>query len=270
MTGRVVTLGDRKAWVAEAGNGEAVLYLHGFADIHGASADFLPFHRALAENWAITAPAHPGCAGTDEDHKIKTIDDVVFHYLELLDALGLEKFSLVGSCVGGWIAAEFAIRHPERVTRLALIGATGLFVPGHDIADIFWHAQPANGVELATMREMLFADQAGAVATGMYPDGRGEIDQEMLRFKMFRLAGRIGFAPPYLHNRLLRDRLGRYRGPALVLWGADDRLVPASHGEAYAAGLAGAELRKIPGGGHSLVAERPEETAEIIGNFLSG
>lgn len=269
MTGRSVALGDRKAWVAETGTGEPVLYLHGFADIHGAGADFLPFHHALGRNWAITAPAHPGCAETDEDSRIETIDDVVFHYLELLDALGLEQFNLVGSCVGGWIAAEFAIRHPERVKRLALIGAAGLFVSGEDIADIFWHAQPANGTELDTLREMLFADENGAIATGMYPDGRGEIDQEMLRFKMFRLAGRVGFSPPYLHNRLLRDRLGRYRGPALVLWGENDRLVPASHGEAYAAGLAGAELRKIAGGGHSLVAERPDETAEIIGRFLS-
>ena len=70
----------------------------------------------------------------------------MFHYLELLDALGLARFDLVGHCVGGWIAAELAVRHPERVARLVLIGACGLFVAGAPIGDVFMHAQPERGV----------------------------------------------------------------------------------------------------------------------------
>ena len=67
---------------------------------------------------------------------------MVFHYLELFDALGIERFDLVGHCVGGWLAAELAVRHPQRVRRLVLIGASGLFVPGEPIGDVFLHAQP--------------------------------------------------------------------------------------------------------------------------------
>src|SRR6185295_5029860 len=78
----------------------------------------------------VIAPAHPGCAQSDELAEGYGIEDVIFHYLEVFDALGLESFDLVGHCVGGWIAAELAVRYPERVRRLGLIGACGLFVPG--------------------------------------------------------------------------------------------------------------------------------------------
>ena len=61
------------------------------------------------------------------------------------------SFDLVGHCVGGWIAAELAVRHPERVRRLGLIGACGLFVPGAPIGDVFMHSQPERGVQLTTL-----------------------------------------------------------------------------------------------------------------------
>ena len=60
MEGREVTVGGRTVWIAEAGEGAPLLYLHGFCDVHGAVADFLPFHRALAERRRLIAPAHPG------------------------------------------------------------------------------------------------------------------------------------------------------------------------------------------------------------------
>ena len=112
MSARSVNVRGRKVAVIEAGAGQPLVYLHGFADVHGVAADFQPFHRRLAEAARVIAPAHPGCAGSDELEDGCAIDDVLFHYLELLDALGLERFDLVGHCAGGWIAAELAVRHP--------------------------------------------------------------------------------------------------------------------------------------------------------------
>src|SRR5262245_11227729 len=117
MTTRTIDVRGRKVAVAEAGgkhHGTPIVYLHGFADVHGVTDDFLPFHKRLAEHAKVLAPAHPGCNGSDEFEPC-SIDDVVFHYLELLDALYLPRIDLLGHCVGGWIAAEIAVRHPERV-----------------------------------------------------------------------------------------------------------------------------------------------------------
>jgi pimeloyl-ACP methyl ester carboxylesterase len=273
---RELDIRGRAVAVAECGKGEPVLYLHGLADVHGMSSGFLPFHDRLGTRRHVLAPAHPGCAGSDEDDSVGSIDDVAFHYLEVLDALKLDRVAVVGACIGGWIAAEIAVRHPERVQKLALLGATGLFVPGKPIEDVFWEVLPANGVELHGLRSLLFADAEGAVARGLLPDNPpgprdgAAIDRELRRYKTFRFASRVGFKPPYLHNRKLRDRLGRYRGPALIAWGEGDRMVPLAHARAYAEGLRSSRLEIVKGAGHGLAAERPDETAKLVGEFLAG
>ena len=223
----------------------------------------------MAQRARLIAPAHPGCAQTDENKDIESVEDVVFHYLEAIDALKLDRFDLVGSCVGGWIAAEFAVRHPEKVRKLVLIGAAGLFVEGALIGDIFMNAQPEHGSSYASLRAMLFASADQANALEMFPDGKGEIEDEVRRYQMLRLSSRIGFKPPYFYNYSLRNRLHRVSAPALVIWGEKDGMVPNAHGEVYAAGIPGAKLAIVSGAGHSPQAEKPEETAQLISQFLS-
>ncbi|MDA1326386.1 MAG: alpha/beta hydrolase [Proteobacteria bacterium] len=268
MESRSIEVQGHKIQLAEAGAGDPVLYLHGFADLHSASTEMFPFHEKLAENFRLIAPAHPACAGSEEREDIDSIDDFVFHYIELLDVLGLDRFHLVGNCVGGWIAAEIAIRYPDKLRSLTLIGAPGLFVQGQSIADLFWVAQPEDGVYYNDLRSFLFSDAKSEIGNALYPDGRGEVDEELMRYKMFRFASRIGFTPPYFHDRKLIKRLSRYRGPALIVQGENDRFVPRAHAEAYAAGFASSRLEIIPNCGHSVVAERPEETAAAVGGFL--
>jgi pimeloyl-ACP methyl ester carboxylesterase len=218
----------------------------------------------------VIAPAHPGCGQTDENKDIDAIDDVVFHYLEVLDALQLTRFDLVGSCVGGWIAAEIAARHPENIRKLVLIGATGLFVEGALIGDVFMHAQPEYGSSYATLRDMLFSSADQPMALEMFPDGKGELEDEVRRYQMLRFGSRIGFKPPYFYNRPLTNRLHRIASLALVIWGEKDHMVPRSHGETYAKLLPGAnDLKVIAGAGHSVHVEQPDETAQLILNFLN-
>ena len=121
MSLRTIDVRGRKVAIAQSGDGPPLVYLHGFADVHGVAGDLMPFHQRLAQHATVIAPAHPGCNGSDELASC-SIDDVIFHYLELLDAEGLTRFDLVSHCVGGWIAAELAVRHPERIGRLTLIG----------------------------------------------------------------------------------------------------------------------------------------------------
>lgn len=268
MSLRLVDLRGRSVWLFEKGNGSPLVYLHGLADLHGAAIEPLEFHQELTKHFGVIAPAHPGCAETEANDDIDTVEDVVFHYLEFFDELGLEKFNLVGSDFGGWIAAEIAVRYPDRILSLSLIGAAGLFVEGSPIADLFWEAHPVDGMSLATLRELLFGNPESFIARNLFPDGRGEIKQELLRYKMYQLLSRIGFNPPYLHNRLLRDRLYRYKGPALVVHGANDLLVPKSHADAYKNGLGNARKKIVNGCGHSPHLEKPNQTASLVVNFI--
>src|SRR5262249_23021559 len=172
LSGRSVDINGRKVWLLEDGQGAPLLYLHGFADVHSVKETWMPFHEKLAAHARVIVPAHPGCSQTDENKDVDAIEDVVFHYLEVLDALKLTHFDLVGACVGGWIAAELAVRHPEKIRKLVLIGAAGLFVQGALIGDVFMHAQPEFGYSYASLREMLFSNANAANALEMFPDGK--------------------------------------------------------------------------------------------------
>ena len=269
MSGRILEINGRKVWLLEEGGGAPLLYLHGFADVHSVKESWLPFHEQLAKTSRVIAPAHPGCAQSDENKDVDVIEDVVFHYLEVLDALGLDKFDLVGHCVGGWIAAELAARHPEKIRKLVLIGASGLFVPGALIGDIFMNAQPEFGSSYATLREMLFSSADQPNALEMFPDGKGELEDEVRRYQMLRFSSRVGFKPPYFYNHPLRNRLHRISSPTLVVWGEKDGFVPRSHGETYAKLIPNSgELKIIAGAGHSAHVEKPEETEKLVSEFL--
>ena len=269
MGGRTINVCGRAVWVEEIGHGEPLLYLHGIADLHGARATPLEFLNALARSHTIIAPAHPGCAESDENDDIEGIEDIVFHTLEDAHNLGLETFHLVGTSVGGWIAAEFAVRHRERIRSLTLIGATGLYIPNQPIADIFMAVQSTDGGCYADFREMLFADADQKVALEMFPDGLGQLNHELLRYKTFRFLSRVGFRPPYLYNRLLRQRLHRYENSALIICGENDNMVPLSHAKAYHDGLHSAHLEVLPNLGHSAIIEAPLDIAERITAFIN-
>jgi pimeloyl-ACP methyl ester carboxylesterase len=270
LSSRIIEVNQRKVQVLENGSGAPLLYLHGFADIHSVKENWMPFHEKLAQQARVIAPAHPGCAQTDENKDVDAIEDVVFHYLEVLDALELTRFDLVGACVGGWIAVELAVRHPEKIRKLVLIGATGLFVPGALIGDVFMNAQPEYGSSYATLREMLFSSANHPSALEMFPDGKGDLEDEVRRYQMLRLSSRIGFKPPYFYNHSLRNRLHRITSPTLVIWGEKDNFVPRSHGETYAQLIPNcSELKIIHGAGHSAQVEKPEETAKSMVDFLA-
>jgi pimeloyl-ACP methyl ester carboxylesterase len=270
LSERIIEVNRRKVHLLESGSGAPLIYLHGFADVHSVKESWLPFHEQLAEHARVVAPAHPGCAKTDEYDDLDTIEDVVFHYLEVFDALKLTQVDLLGACVGGWIAAEIAVRHPEKIRKLVLIGAAGLFVQGALIGDVFMMAQPEYGSSYATLREMLFSSATQPDALRMFPDGKGDIEDEVRRYQMLRLGSRIGFKPPYFYNRSLRNRLHRITSPTLVIWGEKDNFVPRSHGETYAELIPNSgDLKIIPGAGHSTHVEQPEETAKPVLDFLA-
>ena len=268
MSMRDLDVAGRKVQLFEAGDGAPVLYLHGVADMHGAAANPFPFHEALAKEFRLIAPAHPGCVGSDEDNTLESIDDLAFHTLEVMDALGLEKANIVGNCVGGWLAAHIAAHNPERVGKLAIIGAPGLFISGSPIGDLFMAVQPLNG-KIDDIRHMMFADGNSDLAEEWIPDQLTGKPQGMLRYKTFRCIARFGFKPPYFYDQKLIDRLYRFKGDALVVWGGDDSFVPTSHATAYGEHLPNASVEIIDGCGHAVQLEAPDVVADKAVKFLA-
>jgi pimeloyl-ACP methyl ester carboxylesterase len=257
MAGREETLqiGGRAIQLFTGGSGAPLLYLHG-AGVYW----WMPVHDLLAARRRVLIPVHPGFGASQGFEEIEGMDDLVFHALDVMDALGLPQADVVGLSLGGWLAAELALRHPNRVRRLVLADAAGTRVPGVERPDLFM-AGPARA------RGLLFADPDSKLARQIVPDAPPpERLEAALRGR--EAAARLLWNP-HVAYRKLTSRLGRITAPTLVVWGAQDRVLPLPFGEAYQRGIPGARLVTLDGCGHLPPIEQPERFAGIVLDFLS-
>jgi pimeloyl-ACP methyl ester carboxylesterase len=246
-----------------AGRGEPLLYLHSAsaeATLWGES-----FER-LAQRYDVVVPVHPGFPGSGGLDRIRTIGDLVLHEVDLLDALDIRRTHVVGSSLGGWLAAELASLYPERVGSLVLVDAAGLWIEAAPIAEVF-------GVLPGQLAERLFYDQQHPVAQMLHAAGDTAFDTPppedvLLAFHQSTEATARVAWNPYFHNPALERRLNRISAPTLVLWGSEDRLIPRAHAERYCERIAGAALRTIPQCGHLPVLEQPAAFADAVSDFL--
>jgi pimeloyl-ACP methyl ester carboxylesterase len=237
------------------GRGRPLLVLHP----EFAARTWAPYHDALAARFHVVAPDHPGFGDSERPDWLDGVDDLVFHYVDLLDALALERVSIVGTSVGGWIAAAIAVAHPERVERMVLAAPAGIRVDGVDRYDYF-----ANPIE-ETLRR-LFHDPARAAQ--LLPTEFGA-EVVVRAYHEFTTLARLSWNP-YLFDPKLQQRLPRVRVPTLIVWGADDTILPPAHGEAFAASMPCATLAHIPECGHLPPLEHAEAFATLATEFLVG
>jgi pimeloyl-ACP methyl ester carboxylesterase len=254
-----IDLHGRPTVVLHGGEGAPFVYLHSTL---GESFMWMPFYQKWARQFQVYVPTHPGFGQSGGFDQIDTIEDMAFHYLELFDALGLEQVNLGGVSLGGWIAAEFAVRWPERVRRLWLAAAPGLWVEGQPLADLFVAVQ-----NRTKLRRLLFHDPDSFIAQMIiseYPDD----DKLLMGYQSMTVLARLVWERPY--NPRLAARLHRIHCPTLLVWGDDDRLVPPAYGEAYQKLIPNAELKLIKDCGHVLMFEKEAEFGELIANFCAG
>ncbi|MBY0228977.1 MAG: alpha/beta hydrolase [Gemmataceae bacterium] len=257
-TPEVVDIAGRPTMILSGGDGPPFVYLHSSL---GESARWLPFHAGFAKHFTTYAPSHPGFGQSGGFDAIRGIEDMAFHYVELLDALGLDEVVLGGVSLGGWIAAEVAVRWPERVKKLWLSGCPGLWVEEEPLPDLFRHL-----TDPAKLREMLFHDPKGAMATLVIPDEPDE-EKRMAGYQAMTVLARLVWERPY--SPALPARLHRVKCPVLLLWGEDDKLVPPSYGRAYAKLLPQAQWKAIPKCGHLGMFEKESEFVEAVRAFAS-
>lgn len=238
------------------GEGEPFFYLHSGL---GESMLWLPFHQAFAKKFNVYSPLHPGFGKSGGFDQVADIEDMAFHYLDMFDALGIEQACIGGVSLGGWIAAEFAVRWPERVKKLWIADAPGLWVEGKPLGDLFRLAQ-----NRPKLREMLFHDPAGPMAQVVIKD---QVDEATMlnAFQSMSVLARMVWTRPY--DPKLAGRLRRIACPTLLLWGDDDKLVPREYGEAYQKLIPGAEFKLIKDCGHLPMFEKEAEFVEAITKF---
>jgi len=243
----------------DMGSGPVVVLLHGLGS---SKEDWLPVLEPMAQKYRLLVPDQIGFGRSDKplmDYSIQTYVDFLNEFLRQLK---VEKASLVGASLGGWIAGLYAAEigggaHLIPVEKLVLVDAAGL-KQDKPIPDL-------NPSSLAAMRgvmEAVFYDTSW-------------LNEDALR-KIFtdKLAAHDGYTVrsflgnPTREKERLDDRLASIKVPTLVTWGKQDKLLPIASGERYAAGIAGAKLVGFEKCGHVPPIEKTEEFLAAVMAFL--
>jgi pimeloyl-ACP methyl ester carboxylesterase len=238
-----------------------VVLLHGLGS---RKEDWLSVLEPMAQKYRLLVPDQIGFGKSDKpllDYSVQTYVDFLNEFLRQLK---VEKASLVGESLGGWIAALYVAEigggaHLIPAEKLVLVDAAGL-KQDQPIPDL-------NPSSLAAMRgvmEAVFYDTSW-------------VNEEALR-KIFtdKLAVKDGYTVrsflgnPTREKERLDARLGSIKVPTLVAWGKQDKLLPIASGERYAAGIAGAKLVSFDKCGHVPPIEKTEEFLAAVTGFLGG
>ena len=242
-----------KLHVARAGSGRPLLVLHHDTG----SPERLDFYDTLSRRFDVVVPHHPGYGRSERPLWLRSVRDIAVIYQALLAELGLDRPSLIGLGFGGWIAAEMAMMAPRGFHRLVLVGAMGLKPPEGDILDqaIISYIDYARA---GFHDQAAFARVYGDVTTDQL------VEWDLCREMCFRIAWK-----PYMYSQTLPHLLGGVKARALVVWGDDDKIVPRSAGELYAAALPNARFEIVPAAGHCVEMEQPERLARLVDSFVA-
>ena len=254
-TDSTIEAAGTKIHVSRAGQGRPLLVLHH----ETGTLDRLPFYDALAAQYDVLVPHHPGYSRSPRPDWMRSVRDIAVIYRGLLSELKVAKPALVGLGFGGWIAAEMASMAPADLSHLVLVGAMGIKPPQGDILDL-----AVTGYMDCT-RAGFHDQKAFDRVYGAEPP----IDQlemwDICREMSFRIAWK-----PYMYSQTLPHILKTVRAPALVVWGDDDKVVPVSAGKRYVEALPDARFEIVKACGHCVDMEQPETLAKLVSAFIAG
>ena len=214
------------------------------------------FLDELAKTHTVIAPSLPGYPGGGLGHTVlDTHLDWLLAVRQLLDKAGLAGCDLIGASVGGSFAAEMAAVFPDAVGKLALIAPFGLFDDAEPAADPW--AQRRDAVAGLMCAEPKNWEQLAAP-----PDGANSIEWPIEMVRAAEAAARA-FWP--LGATKLEKRLPLIAAPTLIVWGAQDRVLPPSYAKKFAAGIkGGAKIETIAEAGHLAYLDQPHAVAAAI------
>ena len=265
--GETIVANGVKTNYLDAGEGPPVVLVHGSGPGVTAYANWRLVIPALSDRFRVIAPDMVGFGFSERpdgaDYSVQTWADQV---VGLLDALGLDKASIVGNSFGGAIALRMASQHPERVDKLVLMGSMGVDFPITEGLDRVWGYTPS----FENMRAVL---DVFAYNRALVPDELAEV--------RFRASAQPGFqesygamfpAPRQRSVDAMRtpdDEIRKIPHETLIVAGREDKVIPVETSLALMRLLDNAQLHVYPHCGHWTQIERSADFNRLVGDFLS-
>jgi pimeloyl-ACP methyl ester carboxylesterase len=258
---RTVSVGGRAIAYREAGSGPALVLLHGIGNQSGSWVQQL---ESLADRFRVIAWDAPGYGGSDAlPVESPVAADYAAALRDLLDALGIERATVVGSSLGCLMGTSFAAAHPERVARLMLFNAAG----GHGATDARERSEKLAS-RLAMLERLGPAGMAANLSSGLLSADASDTARALAAWStaQIRPAG-YAQAARMLSTGRLTDDAPRYPGPVAVVGASADTITPPAACRAIAAAFTGATYTELPGIGHLAYIEDPRAADRLIAGF---
>lgn len=278
MTSKYVTLSGLRLHYLTAGEaGPPLLLLHGTA-LDSGRLTYGAVLSGLAQHFKVFALDWPGYGASDKPERDYTMDFYQGVLLEFVEHLGFEFFNLAAFSMGGAVALRFALEHPERLSKLALISSYGLGATLHlplfprlllnlpGVADFAWRQLRTQRGLLAWLVKRFIFGRGNLVTPAMLEDLRAQLELEGLQFAFTSwLGGEVG------HLRLatnLRRKLSELTTETLLIHGTRDLVIPAYRSWRAMRLLPTAHLHLVKGAGHWLPREAPDEVLTVLLEFF--
>jgi pimeloyl-ACP methyl ester carboxylesterase len=271
---RWVTIDGRRVNVIELGSGPPVVFIHGLS---GSWQNWLEQLPVFARDHRVITFDLPGFGASEMPREKITIRGYGRFVDALLDELGVSSGAVVGNSMGGFIGIELAIRFPERVERLVLVSAAGLSIEylrnerALAVLGAIENRLAAYSGWLASRSDAL-ARRPGArrMIFGIVAKRPDRLPGPLIA-EQVRGSGKPGFLPALdaLTDYPIRDRLGEIACPTLIVWGAEDKLVPARDADEFARLIPNSRKVVWPETGHVAMLERPAAFNALLRAFLA-
>jgi pimeloyl-ACP methyl ester carboxylesterase len=249
------------------GKGRPLLVLNGFG---ATSSDWDPsFIDRLASSNELILLNNRGIGGSTDDGQPFDIAKLAADAAHVIETLGIERASVMGWSMGGFIAQAVALNYADRVDKLVLLSTD----PGGIEADLaspdVWSGLiDTSGTSNEQARHLLFLLFPNDVAESFYREF-GDIVAAARAQLPVELLNRQSAAMDAWHRNGVASQLREIRVPVLIATGTDDILIPASNALKLVNTITGAWLAQFPHGGHAFVAQYPRALADLINSFLA-
>jgi pimeloyl-ACP methyl ester carboxylesterase len=271
---RWVTVAGRQVNVIELGSGPPIVFIHGLSGSWQSWLEQLP---VFAREHRVITFDLPGFGASEMPVQKITISGYGRFVDALLDELEVGSAAIVGNSMGGFIGMELAIRFPERAERLVLVSAAGLSIEylrnerALAVLGTLENRLAAYSGWLASRSDAL-ARRPGArrLIFGIVAHRPDRLPGPLVA-EQVRGSGKPGFLPALdaLTDYPIRDRLGEIACPTLIVWGSEDKLVPARDADEFARLIPNSRKVVWPETGHVAMLERPAAFNALLEAFLA-
>lgn len=259
---RSVTVFGAKINYVEAGDAAKpkVILLHGLG---GSLANWATNTGALAQSYHVIALDQVGFGKSDKPNLKYRVGTYVDFLDKFMAELKIEKASLVGNSMGGWVAGLMAIRYPNRVEKIVLADAAGIVPENISEAQIY-QLNNSTRDEIRTNMKLIFANP-------VLQNNEALVDQFMTARVMANDGGTINSLIESIKRKedFLNTRLAEIKKPTLIIWGKQDGLLPVADAYTLNKGITGSELVVFDQCGHVPQFEKSSDFNKKVLEFLA-